>query len=501
MKNKKYIFSIIPALIIGLFSCAHFCVADSEPPLVFSAINAGYKDDVSPQNYDFIELKKKSADPLDLSDYRIIYYNSNDNEAGSLSFDNLALVEDRLVLGYSKSPQFQESPDAYLYNFSSSGLASTAGRLVLMLGEEIADEICWGKTVCEKSLPKFATKIEDNNTALVCENDEGYCLEKYYPEPTVAALVEIEATDPADASDSNPEPEPEPESESEVPKVSCAGLRITEVLGYYNENSAEQFVEIFNPTADAIVLDGCRLNYKKDYSLTGTIAANEFLALRDILLTKNPTKDQQISLLDDEGAIDTINYPHGQKKGTALARFENEWRVTYAPTPAAENIYQEFRSCPEGKIINPETGNCINEESLGEAIIKQCPEGKILNPLTGRCKNLPVAKVAKTCEAGYYLNPATGRCKKNEVSTTKDCPEGYERNPETNRCRKVYKNTAQEYPVEPVKEGHYDNPRIFIAVGALVLLGATAVAYIIWQFREEIRKFIVVHFRRKRRTA
>jgi hypothetical protein len=62
----------------------------------------------------------------------------------------------------------------------------------------------------------------------------------------------------------------------------------------------------------------------------------------------------------------------------------------------------------------------------------------------------------------------------------------------------VYKNTAQEFPVEPIEEGNYDNPRIFIAVGALVLLGVVAAAYIVWQFREEIRKFFVVHFRRKR---
>ena len=144
--------------------------------------------------------------------------------------------------------------------------------------------------------------------------------------------------------------------------------------------------------------------------------------------------------------------------------------LTYAPTPGAENVFQEFRSCPEGKIINPETGNCIKEESLGEAIIKQCPEGKILNPLTGRCKNIPVAATAKTCQAGYSLNPLTGRCKKNETTTAKTCSEGYELNPETNRCRK-----------------------------ALVLLGVTATAYIIWQFHEEIRKFFVVHFRRRRR--
>jgi hypothetical protein len=495
MKNKKYILAIISLSVFAVLSSSCFCAAETEPlPLAFSAVNAGYKDEISTQNYDFIELKKNTPDLLDLSDYKLIYYNSSDKETGSLSFEGLALTSERLILGYAKSPQYQDAPEEYRYTFSSSGLASTAGRLVLMLGEEVADEICWGKTACEKSLPKFATKPDDNYSAILAGGEEKYQLDKYYAEIDQNALVSIVATT------DNPEPEPEPElePEPEPEKVSCAGLRITEVLGYYEENSSEQFIEIFNSTNESLALDGCRINYKKDYPLTGIIDANNYMVISDIPLTKNPTNDQNIYLLDDYGVVDAIAYPHGQKKGTALALYDGEWRVTYAPTPGAENAYQEFRSCPEGKIINPETGNCIKEESLGEAIMKQCPEGKILNPLTGRCKNIPVAVTAKTCQAGYSLNPLTGRCKKNETAAAKTCPEGYERNPETNRCRKVYKNTAQEFPVEPIEEGNYDNPRIFIAVGALVLLGVVAAAYIVWQFREEIRKFFVVHFRRKR---
>lgn len=488
MKNKQHILITSLALIIAAFLSSRFCAAETKPlPLAFSAVNAGYKDESFAQNYDFIELRKNTSDPLELSDYKIIYYNSSDKETGSLAFDDLALMSERLVLGYTKSPQYQDAPEEYRYNFSSSGLASTAGRLILMLGEEVVDEVCWGKTVCEKSLPKFATKLDENYSAVLTDDEDEYRLDKYYPEIDQEALVSIVA--PIE----EPEPEPEPE------KVSCAGLRITEVLGYYEENSSEQFIEIFNSTSEPIVLDGCRVNYKKDYPLTGLIESNNYLIISDIPLAKNPTNDQTISLLDDYGAVDLVNYQHGQKKGTALAFYDDEWRVTYAPTPGAENVFQEFRSCPEGKIINPETGNCIKEESLGEAIIKQCPEGKILNPLTGRCKSIPVAATAKTCQAGYSLNPLTGRCKKNETTTAKTCSEGYELNPETNRCRKVYKNTAQEFPVEPIEEGNYDNPRIFIAVGALVLLGVTATAYIIWQFHEEIRKFFVVHFRRRRR--
>ncbi|MBR3322853.1 hypothetical protein IKG13_02235 [Candidatus Saccharibacteria bacterium] len=160
------------------------------------------------------------------------------------------------------------------------------------------------------------------------------------------------------------------------------------------------------------------------------------------------------------------------------------------PTPAADNIYQEFRSCPEGKIINPETGNCINEKSLASSVIKTCPEGQYLNVLTNRCKKMPTAKTQTACKAGYYRNPLTGRCKKQAAAkTAKTCPEGYELNPSTNRCRKK-RQDASKFPVENITNETYDNPQIFIAAFALITLGILVLIYVIFQFRHEMSRFI-----------
>ena len=167
---------------------------------------------------------------------------------------------------------------------------------------------------------------------------------------------------------------------------------------------------------------------------------------------------------------------------------EEKWLSTYMPTPGEENSFQEFRSCEEGKIINPETGNCI-KESADEEII--CPEGKYLNPLTGRCKTIEVAKTT-TCKDGYYLNPETGRCKKLSTSTAaKECAEGYERNPETNRCRKIKKNDGADYPVADISEEEYSNPKIFIATGIIILIGVIGTSYAIYQYRKEIKRGIL----------
>ena len=153
-----------------------------------------------------------------------------------------------------------------------------------------------------------------------------------------------------------------------------------------------------------------------------------------------------------------------------------------------DNEYQEFRTCPEGKIINPETGNCINEKSLASSIVKTCPEGQYLNVLTNRCKKNPETKSREPCKEGYYRNPLTGRCKKRAAaSTTKTCPEGYELNAETNRCRKK-RQDASQFPVEDISHKNYDNPQIFIAAFALIVVGLLVLAYVVFQFRHEISK-------------
>lgn len=130
-------------------------------------------------------------------------------------------------------------------------------------------------------------------------------------------------------------------------------------------------------------------------------------------------------------------------------------------------------------------------------VAKTCPEGKYLNVLTGRCNNNPTTTTKAACKEGYYRNPLTGRCKKNEEpKAEKTCDEGYELNPETNRCRKIRASNMSAYPVEEIPQETHNDPKIFIAVGALVLLGIAAIVYVVIQFRKEIWKFITGLFRR-----
>ena len=409
---------------------------------------------MSSHNFDFIELRK-TGDDLPLADYKITYYNSSDNPSGEISFgENAMLVADSLVLGFHNSPQFSELPEEYLYKFGSSGLASTGGRLQLLYDGEVVDELCWGKTVCENSINKFATKQEENSTAVRCygECEEVFGYEKYYPEPNFEAIQVLE---------------PVIEPQEPEPIVSCEGLAFTEIYSYYIDDVSEQFVELYNTTDRSISLDGCYLRYKsKLYPLSGEVASASFYVSQDLVLTKNPNSPLTIELIDDNGVVASADYPHGQKKGVSYALFDGAWLFTYQPTPGEDNQAQEYRNCPEGKVINPDTGNCINESSANASEPKTCPEGQ-------------------------YLNPETNRCKKAETTKQKECAEGYERNPETGRCKKVITATKQEYPVEPIPdEATYDSPKIFIATAGLIAVALITLSVIVWQFRAEIGKLI-----------
>ena len=385
------------------------------------------------------------------------------------------------MLGFAKSPQYANYLDTpYVYNLSSSGLASTAGKIQLYQGKELIDEICWGKLECANPGPKFATKQEENMSLVRCAGqcEIAFIPEAYYPDIT-ESIKTLEP--PLDTS--------------------CDGLIISEIHSYYTNSSAEQFIELYNSSSEPINLLNCQILYKNNsYPLEGELLPSGYFVYQnpDLILTKDPTSYNHYALKYASGDIFyEVILPHGQRKGTSYAIFDSnkpgeQWLRTYAITSGSENIYQEFQSCEEGKVINPETGNCIKEEINIEIT---CPEGKYLNPLTGRCKTIPTVKTT-TCKEGYYLNPSTGRCKKYNETEAKECQEGYERNPETNRCRKIRADITDSYPVAEISTDDYDNPKIFVATAVIAGLAILGLVYVVYQYRKEIKQFILKICRR-----
>lgn len=439
-------------------------VFDFEQDLIIKAINPGYTIDNVSNVGEFIELQNLADTSFELAGYELRYTNSAGNTSILFTFPEGSYITGKhLLLRYYKSPEAELADDVY----RGSGLAMSAGPLQLVYDGEVIDEICWtGKGDCVSAFKNnntsgtaFRTTLVRN---LVSGEFEHLRMEDYEPE-----------FDPAETNLYIPPEIDEKEPEEDL-LPQCRGLEFSEILTYYSDDKSEQFIEFFNPTGAEIVLDGCKINYKKkDYELTGRVSSGGYYTFYQselFAMTKNPTNPLMLTLIDINGeVVDEIAYGSGQKKLTSYARIydENgneEWRTTYAITPNLENIYQQFRSCEEGKIINTATGNCVKATSTkSSATLAPCPEGQYRNPLTNRCK-----KIEST------------------TSTLTPCAEGYERNPLTNRCRKITTpNEGSDYALVPNTRS---DKAVFMGIGIVSMIIILGLTYVGLQFRHEIAR-------------
>ena len=284
----------------------HRTSATDALPIEIYALNAGFKNENDSQYRDFIQLRRVIGDNMSLAELRLVYLNSAGNQAGEISFpENALLTGEFLTLGFAKSSSYVDYAGTdYVYNFGSAGLASTGGTLRLFIGEQLIDEVCWGKNECARQNVKFATSAE-SNYSLVRQVDE-FIQDKYYPDIDSQAIEYLPVESGASSD--------------------CVNLRITEVLSYYENDASEQFVEIYNDRDESVALGECALLYKKkQYALEGELAARSYLAYRnqDLTLVKNPSVYAELGIVDAAGEIvSSIKYLHGQRKLTSYALFD-----------------------------------------------------------------------------------------------------------------------------------------------------------------------------------
>ena len=429
------------------------------PEIFIKMVNPGYTVDNVNNVGEAIEIGKNGSNEMvSLAGLTVGYTNSSGNYAVLAEFpENSFLAGESLLLRLASSPEHELAALNY-----TKTLAFKAGPLVLVRGDEIIDSVCWtNKDGCEKDFKSSnpTVLVRDELTGNfahlpVDEYDLKYDEQSYY----VDAIGEEGGYGGG---------------ENDV-KSQCKGMIFSEILSYYEETQREQFIELYNTTAEQILLDGCQIRYKnKTYGLSGIVKADTYVVryLTDFSVTKNPTNIGRLELIDINGeVIGKLEYPNGQKKGTSWAFIgydangDELWRTTYAPTPGEANNYQEFRTCEVGKIINEVTGNCVKVTEVTE---KVCPDGQYLNPLTGRCKKLEETKET-VCKEGYYLNEETGRCKK------------------------IVENNGADYSL--VTET-YEEKSSFVALSAIIGVLVVGSMCVVWQFRSEIRRLFGKVFR------
>ncbi len=498
-----------------VFASAPFAAATAESdfPVRIRAVNPGYNTDMGKNAGELIELINFSDREISLDNVAIIYTTKPTTASpnGKSTILHLFSAGSRFI-GHSILLRFFESPEAsdenqdLLYDTSlamtgSLSLVKTPADFDLASMDqtqpvttfgEITSSVCWnGGDSC---LPNFSTTVKSRSyTTILLDNATGAYVHTndYTPlyDSANTGLYLPPVVDSSDTTSSVDSPGGSSSSsfgsssstkttsgdfDPDAPPA-CPGLRFSEILTYYADDAAEQFIEFYNSASSSAQLSGCKLRYKKKlypltagpYSLPGS---SYFVYRPTIKLTKNPTAENLYELLDVNGTVvDLLNLPHGQKSGTSYALLganadgSPNWQITYAPTPGEPNLYQEFRTCPAGKIINEATGNCVNASKLSSAT-KDCGPGKYRNPATGRCKS--------------YSSSSSGQT---------PCKEGYERNPETNRCRKIRDNNGTDYPVVPLS-GTEENTS-FIALWALAAVAGLGAIYVLFQFRKEIAYF------------
>ena len=482
--------------------------ASTKLPIKIRAVNPGYSTDAGKNAGELIELINLSDQEISLDGVAIVYTtkpsSSSPNGKSTILYlfpPGARFIGHSILLRFSESPETGEGNQDLVYDTSlamtgslsvvktAAGFdASTAdlSQPVANFGDIISD-VCWnGGDAC---LPNFSTTVKSRmyTTILLNDSTDNYehtndyspLFDSASPGLYLPPIVPGDGLiDPDSMSDnltkSTSSNSLSADFDPNAPPV-CPGLRFSEILTYYVDDASEQFVELYNSADTPAQLAGCKLRYKKKlYPLATEVyylpGSSYYVYRPTIKLTKNPTTENLFEILDINGSVvDTLSLPHGQKSGTSYALMgtnadgSDNWQITYSPTPGEPNSFQEFRTCPAGKIINEATGNCVNASKLNTTI-KDCGPGKYRNPLTGRCKS-------------------TGS---NSGEQT-PCKEGYERNPETNRCRKIRDNNGTDYPVVPLTD--VEENTTFIALWAIAAIGGLGAVYVVFQYRKEIIYF------------
>lgn len=449
----RWVFAFLLMLLVCVAPITVFADSSQEdpeyPPIVINAINPGYTIDGKSNVGEFIELRKLSDSSISLADLYLRYTDSRGKRSNLYQFpEGSQMIGETLLLRLTSSPDASQADSTY-----KKSLAFGAGPLELVYLDTVISSVCWNGS--ETCLRKFSS---GSPTSIVLDPTSGQFTHQtdYFPVFNSAhlGLFVPPATHPPD----------------ETPLSKCQGLQFSEILTYYESSKSEQFIELYNPTSHTIDLQGCALKYRnKTHYLFGKIQDLDYYTYypNSFTLTKNPTSFNSIDLIDSTGSVvDSLIIQHGQKKAASLAQFEHDpngkeqWLQTYRPTPESPNIYQQYRTCPPGRTLNYDTGNCVKVAAL--KIQKSCPTGQSRDPISGRCRKTKSAAIVKTCKPGYERNSASGR------------------------CHKIRQNTGAKYALEP--ELKVDR-HIFAAVFAVAALVLLAVGYIVFQFRQEIFKF------------
>lgn len=288
--------------------------------------------------------------------------------------------------------------------------------------------------------------------------------------------------------------EPVPPEETPL----CQGVVITEILpNPAATDTGKEFIELYNPTSQAIALEGCALQTSANDTVfqIGNITLQPghyrawYSSSTGLVLPNSG--GGTVWLLSTTQEVQAIAYGGGLADDVAWAVTPGgQWQETYTPTPNAHNIITSHKPCPAGQERSIDTGHC---RSVITATVASgpapCRPGQQRNPQTNRCRaTAEAASALQPCAPNQYRNPQTNRCKKieDDEQGLKPCQQGYDRNPQTNRCRKVTSaaGIGTIYDIPPAAGG---NTVGWWLAGAGIM---GALGYGVYEWRHEIGRLL-----------
>jgi len=301
-------------------------------------------------------------------------------------------------------------------------------------------------------------------------------------------------------------------------------LKITELLpNKAGSDDGNEFIEIYNPNASDVDLTNyvfyigsSSVNFYH-FPSGSHIGPGQYVAFSnsDIKFTlPNTTSNVRLKSADNYPIDETPVYVD-PKDDMAWALIDNIWQYTDQITPGSANllsfiepeveniIMSNLQPCAANQYRNLETNRC-RLILTSNSVLAACKDGQYRSEETNRCRNIANdISSLMPCAEGQERNPATNRCRSTSLASSASngeltpCKEGQERNPDTNRCRNIAVMTQAEYQPEQTNESTNNNTLWWSLAG----VGAVAISYGIWEWRQEISKFfrkiaLLLHLRK-----
>lgn len=269
-----------------------------------------------------------------------------------------------------------------------------------------------------------------------------------------------------------------------------------------------EFIELYNPNTVDIELTNYRLQVGETTTKTyafpvGAIVqagGYESFTNDDIAYTLINTTGRVVIISADGQIINESPVYENSYDGISWELYDGVWQYSDQPTPAAVNIPSRpveivedavtgLAPCAPNQYRNPETNRCRLVVTIGSTITP-CKDGQYRSEETNRCRNIASAFASLLpCGDGQERNSLTNRCRSSTLAsdTLVPCKENQQRSLDTNRCNAVTKISQAGYAPQPVTKDDGNNTG-YIALATVV---GIALAYVVWEWRDELTKLFI----------